>query len=89
MTDLIIQSLEEEHDGAGAVVGGDGGGAQLVDVATVVHVDSAGLIGLKSNDGLCKEYLRRRAGGFFCNSTSNIGKVTLYHPQSVQFDITI
>ena len=52
MTDLIIQSLEEEHDRAGAVVGGDGGGAQLVDVATVVHVDGPGLIWVKSNNGL-------------------------------------
>ena len=55
MTDLIIQSLKEEHDGAGAVVGGDGGGAQLVDVATVVHVDGPGLIRLKSNNGLRRE----------------------------------
>ena len=71
------------------MVGGDGGGPQLVDVAAVVHVDSAGLIGLKSNDGLCRDILDVGREGFFCNSTSNIGKVTLYHPQSVQFDITI
>ena len=34
------------------MVGGDGGGAQLVDVAAVVHVDGLGLIGVKSNNGL-------------------------------------
>ena len=34
------------------MVGGDGGGPQLVDVATVVHVDGLGLIGVKSNNGL-------------------------------------
>ena len=49
---FIVQSLEEEHDGAGAVVGGDGGGPQLVDVATVVNMDGLGLIGVKSNNGL-------------------------------------
>ena len=39
------------------MVGGDGGGPQLVDVATVVHVDGPGLIELKSNDGLRRDYL--------------------------------
>ena len=39
------------------MVGGDGGGPQLVDVATVVHVDGPGLIELKSNDCLRREYL--------------------------------
>ena len=34
------------------MVGGDGGGPQLVDVAAVVHVDGLGLIGVKSNNGL-------------------------------------
>ena len=52
MADLIVQFLEEEHDRAGAVVGGDGGGAQLVDVSAVVHVDGPGLIWVKSNNGL-------------------------------------
>ena len=52
--DLIVQTLEEEHDGARAVVRGDWGGAQLVDVAAVVHVDGLGLIGVKSNNGLQK-----------------------------------
>ena len=70
------------------MVGGDGGGPQLVDVATVVHVDGPGLIELKSNDGLRREYLTDVGTLLVCNSTSNIGKVTLYHPQSVQFDIT-
>ena len=57
--DLIIQSLEEEHDGAGAVVGGEGGGPQLVDVAAVVHVDGPRLIGIQRHDGLWRSIRRR------------------------------
>ena len=51
-SDLRVQLLEEEHDSAGAVVGGDGRGAQLEDVAAVVHVDGAGLAGGQGHDGL-------------------------------------
>ena len=51
-SDLRVQLLEEEHDCAGAVVGGDGRGAQLEDVAPVVHVDGAGLAGGQGHDGL-------------------------------------
>ena len=51
-SDLRVQLLEEEHDSAGAVVGGDGRGAQLEDVAPVVHVDGAGLAGGQGHDGL-------------------------------------
>ena len=49
---LHVQLLEEEHDSAGAVVGGDGCGAQLEDVAAVVHVDGAGLAGGQGHDRL-------------------------------------
>ena len=34
------------------MVGGDGRGAQLEDVAAVVHVDGAGLAGGQGHDGL-------------------------------------
>ena len=62
------------------MVGGDGGGAQLVDVAAVVHVDGLGLIGVKSNNGLQKGNIDiDHQTTHFYNSTSNIGKLSLCH----------
>ena len=53
--DLIVQTLEEEHDGARAVVRGDWGGAQLVDVPAVVNVDCARLTGLERYNSLRRQ----------------------------------
>ena len=49
---LGVKLLEEKHERARAVVGGDGGGPQFVDISTVVHMNRPRLVRIQGDNGL-------------------------------------